>query len=131
MQHPCGVFDHNSCLMKGWPRLDTLRQKSTAHRRRRLHHGDSQTPSCLTLAVSVDLFDGWASASATTWHATTWHTSFRHATATCCLVYLHHDGINNPMNLFLLGTTLELALQLVIRKRVPHLEAIVLQSVFR
>merc|ERR1712151_1427272 len=159
MQHPCGVFHHNSWLQKSWPRLCTLRQTSTAHVRRWLHHGASHTPWCLTLASSVDLFDSWASASATTWHTTTWHTSFWHATAPCCLVYLHHDGVNNTFNLFLLGlefilfgqlvlvkpiqsvlhcsfnlflvSTLELVLQLVVRKRVPHLEAIVLQAVLR
>merc|ERR1712217_55544 len=111
------------------------------------------------MASSVDLFDSWASTSATTWHTTTWHTSFWHTTTTCCLVYLHHDGVNNTFNLFLLGlelilfgqlifvepiqcllhcgfnlflvSPLELVLQLVVRKRVPHLEAIVLQAVFR
>merc|ERR1712087_488655 len=105
-------------------------------------------PSCLTVASSVDFFNSWASASATTWHTTT-----------CCLVYLHHDGVNDAFNLFLLGlelilfgqlifvepiqgvlhcgfnlflvSTLELVLQLVVRKCVPHLEAIVLQAVLR
>merc|ERR1711933_88442 len=145
-------------LAKNWPKLGTLRQMPTAHVRRRLHHGASHTPSCLTLDSSVDLLDSWASASATTWHTTTWHTSFWHATTTCCLVYLHHDGVNNPFNLFLLGlelilfgqlifvepiqgvlhcgfnlflvSTLELVLQLVVRKRVAHLEAIVFRAVF-
>merc|ERR1712217_1004727 len=111
------------------------------------------------MASSVDLFDSWASTSATTWHTTTWHTSFWHATTTCCLVYLHHDWVNNTFNLFLLGLELilfgqlifiepiqgilhygfnlffvsafELVLQLVVRKRVPHLEAIILQAVLR
>merc|ERR1712187_651180 len=113
------------------------------------------------MASSVNLFDSWtrASTTTTTWHTATWHTSFWHATATCCLVYLHHDGVYDAFNLFLLClklilfgqlifvepiqrishcrfdlllvSTFELVLQLVVGKGVSHLEAIVFQAVFR
>merc|ERR1712107_580740 len=106
------------------------------------------------IASSVNLFDSWTSSSAATWHTTTWH-----ATAPCCLVYLHHDRVHDAFNLLLLCleliffgqlifvepiqrilhcrfdlllvSTFELVLQLVVRKRVSHLEAIVFQAVFR
>merc|ERR1711953_1102735 len=109
---------------------------------------------------SVHLLNCWAAAAtASTWHTTTWHTTFWHATSPCCLVHLHHDGIDHTFDLLLFRfkliffrqlvlvkpikgllhsclyllfvSTLKLVLQLVIRKRISHLEAIVLQAVLR
>merc|ERR1711879_199796 len=109
---------------------------------------------------SVNLLNCWATAStATTWHTTTWHTTFWHATSACCLVHLHHDGIDYTFELLLsrfeliffcqlilikpikrllhrcldllLVSTLELVFQFVIRQRVSHLEAIILQAILR
>merc|ERR1712187_870742 len=110
---------------------------------------------------SVNLLNCWAAASTTTttWHTTTWHTTFWHATSACCLVHLHHDGIDHTFKLllfrfkfilfrqlilikpikrllhscfdFFLVTTLELILQFIIRKCVSHLEAIILETIFR
>merc|ERR1712151_1284268 len=113
-----------------------------------------------SLDPSVNLFNGrTTAATAATWHTTTWHTTFWHATSPCCLVHLHHDGIDHTFELLLLGfeliflrqlvlvkpikrllhscldllfvSTLELVLQFVIRKRDSHLEAVVLQAIFR
>merc|ERR1712157_678966 len=148
MRYPCGVFHNpNSCLPI----------TSQNAKRAQKHAGAicaERAPSCFRMLVSIDLFDCWTSVSATTWHTTSWH-----ATTTCCLVHLHHDGVNDTFNLFLLGlelilfgqlifvkpiqgvlhcgfnlflvSTLPMVLQLVVRKCVPHLEAIVLQAVFR
>merc|ERR1711953_924016 len=109
---------------------------------------------------SVHLLNCWATAAtASSWHTTAWHTTFWHVTSPCCLVHLHHDGIDHTFNLLLFRfkliffrqlvlvkpikgllhscldllfvSTLKLVLQLVIRKRISHLEAIVLQAILR
>ena len=36
------------------------------------------------------------------WHATTRHAAFRHPASTSRLIHLHHNGIHDPLNLFLL-----------------------------
>merc|ERR1712187_954188 len=113
-----------------------------------------------SLASLVDLLNGWATAAtATAWHTTAWHTTLWHTTTTSCLVDLHHNGIDDPFEFlllclefilfghlvlvepiqrvldsfldFLFVPTLEFVLQLVIRQSVSHLEAVVLQAVFR
>merc|ERR1712137_212227 len=71
---------------------------------------------------SVDLLDCWATCTATTWHATTpRHTTFRHATATCSLVDLHHDRVNNALKLLLFSLELILLSQLVLVKPIEGL----------
>merc|ERR1712039_1133338 len=80
-----------------------------------------QLRSCFNELSSINFLDCWASISATTWHTTTWHTSFWHATAACCLVYLHHDGVNNAFNLLLLCFELVLFGQLVLVKPIQRI----------
>merc|ERR1712187_494405 len=118
-----------------------------------------QVPSH-SLASLVDLLNGWATAATTTaWHTTTWHATLWHTTTTSCLVDLHHNRINDPLELlllrlefilfghlvlvepiqrvldsfldFLFVPSLEFVLKLVIRQSVSHLEAIVFQAVLR
>merc|ERR1712187_1020344 len=118
-----------------------------------------QVPSH-SLASLVDLLNGWATAATTTaWHTTAWHTTLWHTTTTSSLVDLHHDRINDPLELlllclefilfghlvlvepiqrvldsllnFFLVPSLELVLKLVVRQGVSHLEAIILQAVLR
>merc|ERR1712187_564767 len=108
----------------------------------------------------VNLLNRWATATAATaWHATAWHTAFRHTATACCLVDLHHDWIDDALQLLLpcldfilfgqlilvkpiqrllhcrlnllLVPTLELVLELVIGKSVAHLEAVILEAVLR
>merc|ERR1719410_236613 len=107
---------------------------------------------------SVDFFDrraaGAARCAASTTKAAAWHTALRHAAAaSCCLVHLHHDRIDDTLELLLLGLkfvllgqlvlvqpvqcllngffnfllvpALEFVLQLFLVQRVPHGEAIV------
>merc|ERR1719199_1131101 len=65
--------------------------------------------------VLVDLLDSWATCTATTWHATTpRHTTLWHATATCSLVDLHHDWVDDALKLLLFCLKLILLSQLVL-----------------
>merc|ERR1712146_809448 len=113
-----------------------------------------------SLASLVDLLNGWATAATTTaWHTTARHTTLWHIATTSCLVDLHHDRIHDALELlllslelvlfchlvlvepiqrvldsfldFLLVSSLELVLELVVRQSVSHLEAVVLQAVLR
>merc|ERR1712003_558628 len=103
MQYPHGVYcDQNSRLPKSWPRLSAFKNALAANAHNRL------------LDSSVNLFDSWTSASAATWHTTARHTSFWHATATCCLIYLHHDGVDDAFDFLLLCLELILFGQLVL-----------------
>merc|ERR1740138_1919548 len=96
--------------------------------------------------TSVHLLDGgpcataWGAvaAEAATGHAALWHTA-----AASGLVHLHHDGIDDALQLFLLSLelvllglldllpipVLELVLELLLLQRVAHGEAVVLEAV--
>merc|ERR550514_2243146 len=107
----------------------------------------------------VHLLDSWttspaggiAAAEAATGHSALWHA----ATAACSLVHLHHDRVDDALELLLLSfeliffcqlilvkpvqgvlhcfldlflvARLELVLQLLLTQGVPHREAVVLQ----
>merc|ERR1712110_339055 len=83
---------------------------------------------------SVNLLDSWATAStwwgttteATSRHATLWHA----ATATCRLVHLHHDGVDNALKFFLLRLKLVLLSKLVLVKPVECLLHCLLNLIF-
>merc|ERR1712228_700385 len=117
MQYPCGVFhDQNSYLPKACQKAKRVQKRASASCSKPQNPGAWRAR--FSMPHSVNLFDRWTSISATTWHTTTWHTSFWHAAATCCLVYLHHDGINNTFDFFLLCLELILFGQLVLVKPV-------------
>merc|ERR1711972_388427 len=69
------------------------------------------------------------------------HTTFGHPATSCSLVHLHHNWVDNSLELFLLRlkfifldfvfvVTLELVLQLFFLQGVAHGEAVILQTVF-
>merc|ERR1719253_1483900 len=110
------------------------------------------------IPILVNLLDGWTAVAARSAHATTRHAAFWHATATCCLVDLHHDWVDNAFQLLLFALELillsklvlvqpiksflhgllnlvlvvafELVLQLLFLEGVAHCKAIVLKTVF-
>merc|ERR1712187_365688 len=114
----------------------------------------------LTPKLSINLFNSGTTSTtgccATETSAR--HSTFRHPTTTCSLVDLHHDRINHTLELFLLRlefiflselifvkpiervlhrlfnfvfvVTLEFVFQLLFLQRVPHGEAVILQTVF-
>merc|ERR1719323_2298782 len=119
--------------------------------------------SCWPHVCSVDFFHrraaGAARCAASTAEAAAWHTALRHAAAaSCCLVHLHHDRIDDTLKLLLLGfkfvllgqlvlvqpvqclldgffnflfvSAFKFVLQLFLVHRLPHCEAIVLQAIF-
>merc|ERR1719174_1081326 len=110
---------------------------------------DSPKPS---LSFLDHLLDSWATCTTTTWHATLWH-----STATCSLVDLHHDWVDDAFKLLLLSLklillsqlvlvepiegllhclldllfviALELILKLLLRERITQAEAVVLKTI--
>merc|ERR1719221_1696118 len=67
---------------------------------------------------SVDLLNSWATGAGTRWgatHTSPGHAAFGHAATTARrLVDLHHDGVHNALELFLLSFELVLLRQLVL-----------------
>merc|ERR1719163_1372100 len=53
--------------------------------------------------------------------STSRHSPLRHTTTTCCLVYFHHDWVDNSLQLFLFGFELILLSQLILVKPIKTL----------
>merc|ERR1711953_1142240 len=116
MQYPYGVFHSQNCYSpKSWPRLSVFRTTLVAGSQNQLNPSAWKASLCFKLVSSINLLDSWPTTSTTTWHTTTWHTTTWHVTApTCCLVYLHHNRVDNAFDLFLLRLELILLGQLIL-----------------
>merc|ERR1719499_1724666 len=82
--------------------------------------------SCWLRVCSVDFLHRRAACAArcaaSTAKAAAWHTALRHAAAaSCCLVYLHHDRIDDTLELLLLGLKFVFLGQLVLVQPVQRL----------
>merc|ERR1712072_1604550 len=77
------------------------------------------------MATLINLLHSWATTTSCSRWGTSRHAprhTTRHATlTTCCLVNLHHDGVHDALQLFLLSLKLVLLCKLVLVKPIEGL----------